>query len=103
MIFRPLQHLFDLRPVGNIIKFNQPQRGAGDDQAVKVLVANIVEVTVEVIQVFTWRIAGFTRIDAQKLDIKLQRRVRKQAQELILRLDFFGIRLRISTFSGRIS
>lgn len=63
VIFRPLQHLLDLRPVGNIVKFNQSQRGAGDDQAVKVLVANIVEVTVEVIQVFTWRIAGFTRID----------------------------------------
>jgi hypothetical protein len=57
VIFRPLQHLFDLRPVGNIVKFNQTQRRAGDDQTVKVLVANIVEVAVEVIQVFTWRIA----------------------------------------------
>jgi hypothetical protein len=26
VIFRPLQHLFDLRPVGNIVKFNQTQR-----------------------------------------------------------------------------
>ena len=73
VIFRPLQHLFDLRPVSDIIKLHQAQRRAGNYQTVKVLFLNIFKVTVEVIQMLCGRVARFTGIDAQQLNIDLQR------------------------------
>ena len=73
VIFRPLQHLFDLRPVSDIIKLHQAQRRAGNNQTVKVLFLNIFKVTVEVVQMLCGRVARFTGIDAQQLNIDLQR------------------------------
>ena len=57
VIFCPLQHLFDLRPVGNIVKFNQTERCAGHNQAVEVFTLNVIEVTVKVVQVLRRRVA----------------------------------------------
>ena len=57
VIFCPLQHLPDLWPVGNVIKFHQTQRCAGDDQPIEILIANIFKITVEVIQMLSRRVA----------------------------------------------
>ena len=56
VIFCPLQNLFDLRPVGDIVKFNQAERRAGHDQSVEVFTLNVIEVTVEVVQMLRWRV-----------------------------------------------
>ena len=57
MVFCPLQYLFDLRPVGNIVKFNQTQWRTGYNQAIEVLVSEFIKVTVEVVEEFHWRVA----------------------------------------------
>ncbi|BAN97280.1 hypothetical protein E05_25140 [Plautia stali symbiont] len=64
MLFRPVQHPLNLWPVGNIIEINQPQRRTGDNQAVKVIVSDIVEVAVKVVQMLAWRVARLTAVDA---------------------------------------
>jgi len=59
-----VQHALNLWPVGNIIEINQPQRRAGDNQAVKVIVSDIVEVAVEVVQMLAWRVSRLAAVDA---------------------------------------
>jgi hypothetical protein len=71
VIFRPLQYLLDLRPVGNIVKLNQTQRRAGNNQAIVVFVADFIKITVKGIQVLSWRIARLAGIDAQQAHINL--------------------------------
>jgi hypothetical protein len=99
----PIQHLFDLRPVGDIVKFNQTQRRAGHDQSIEVFTLNIIEVAVEVVQMLRRRVTRLTGIDPQQLNINLQREFDSRRRNWFSVSIFFGIRLRISTFSGRIS
>ncbi len=87
VVLGPVDHAFDLRPVGNIAEIDQPQRRAGDDQTVEVLVLDILEVTIEVVQMLGRRVLRFAAVDTQQLDINLQRRVGQQAQKLVFRFD----------------
>lgn len=56
MILSPIDNPFNLRPIGNIAKINQAQRRSSDDWLIKVLLLNILEITVEIVQVFGRRI-----------------------------------------------
>lgn len=103
MVLGPVDHPFDLRPVGNIAEIDQSQRRTGNDQTIEVLVLDVFKVAVEVVQMLGWRVLRFAAIDTQQLDIDLQRRVDNRRRNWFSVSIFFGIRLRISTFSGLIS
>ncbi|MNC63374.1 hypothetical protein D3C75_1134920 [compost metagenome] len=56
MILGPVNHPFDLWPVGNVTEIDQPQRRPGDNQSVEILILNIFKITVKVIQMLRRRV-----------------------------------------------
>ena len=67
MVLGPVDHALDLWPIGNIAEIDQPQRRAGDDQTIEVLVLDILEVAVEVIQMLGRRVYAVHRQSSERV------------------------------------
>ena len=89
MLFCPVEDLAKLGPKAHFLEALRLDGGAGDDHAVVVLVADLVERDVEIAHVLHLVIEGIA-IGAQKLDVHLQRRVGEFAQDERLGFDFGG-------------
>ena len=90
MILGPVDDLAQLVPVVDLLERHLLDRRAGDDQAVVVVVPEVLERVVELDQVILGDVLRLVGRDAHEVDVHLQRRLGDQAQDLGLGLDLLG-------------
>lgn len=90
MRFGPLENLAELRPVINIFELHFFYRSAGDDHAVVVLVADIVQGNVERLEVLARHVRGLMADGLEKVNLDLKGRVGELAQDLRFGLNLGG-------------
>ncbi len=81
---RPVHDAAELVPVVNVFKFQQLNRGAGNNQTVKMLVLDVLERAIEGLQMAGRDMRSLVALGAQQVDLDLQRRVGKLAHDLRL-------------------
>ena len=86
----PIHDLAEFGPVVDLLERHLLHRRARDDQAVVVDVADVVERTVERLQVAGAYVRGLVRLGAQQVHLHLQRRVGELAHDLRLGGDLGG-------------
>ena len=85
IVVRPVEHLLQFRPVRHRLEIHLLQRRTRHDEAVVLLAAHLLKVTVERHHVLHRRVLAGVAPNLHKLDFHLQRRVRQDADKVRLR------------------
>ena len=88
MRFCPFHNLNQLRPVIDFLEIHLFNRSTGNDKAVIILVFNIIKGLVKFEQMVFRRVCRFMSCCLNQVDLNLDRRVGKTAENLCFRNDF---------------
>ena len=80
----PVEDFGNLVPIGDILEWHVLDGCAGDDHTVELTGTQFLEIDVELLHVFYWRVLRGVRLEFHEGDVELQRRVGEQAYEVCL-------------------
>ena len=86
----PVENVAQLVPIVHVFEVEVLDGCSCDDEAVELLVAHLLEVTIEGPHVFDRRVFAGVRLDLHEVNLELQRCVREESDEVRLRRDFEG-------------